>query len=64
MNPEILKLLLSLSPELMALAKDAIVLFKKHPQLTPDLLVLVVSAIHTANADTLSVIATDQASHQ
>lgn len=63
MSPALLQLIIMGEPLAMTLAKDIAALFKKHPQLSPDDIALIVGAIHTANADTLAVIAADQAAH-
>ncbi len=63
MIPAILQLILTLEPLAVPLIKDIASLFKAHPQLTPDMLMALVTAIHQANADTLAVIAADEAAH-
>jgi len=63
MTPALLQLIIALAPEVPALVKDIASLFKAHPQLTPDMLAALITAIHCAKADTLAVIAADQAAH-
>lgn len=63
MTPAILQLILTLEPLAVPLIKDIASLFKAHPQLTPDMLMALVTAIHQTNADTLATIAADEAAH-
>ncbi len=63
MTPATLQLILALEPLAMVLAKDVAALFKKHPQLTPEQILSIVTAIHETNADTLAIIEADQAAH-
>ncbi len=63
MSAAILQLIIQGEPLVFALAKDLIALAKKHPQLTPEDLSLIVTAVHGTNADTLAVIAADEAAH-
>lgn len=64
MTPAIIQLILTLEPLAVPLIKDIASLFKAHPQLTPDMLMALVTAIHSVNADTLAIIAADQATPQ
>ncbi len=59
-NPAIINLLVAEAP---VLVEDIVALFKKHPQLTPDVLAQLAAAVHAVNADTLKTIAADQAAH-
>jgi hypothetical protein len=64
MTPAVIQLILALEPLAVPLIKDIASLFRAHPQLTPDQLMLIITAIHTADADTLATIAADQAAHK
>lgn len=62
MNPtQIIQLALALEPLVLPLINDVKALLAAHPQLTLDQITAVVTAIHSANADTLATIAADQA---
>jgi hypothetical protein len=56
-------LAVALEPALVPLIKDIAGLFKSHPQLTPEMIASLVTAIHATNADTLAVIAAWEAAH-
>ena len=61
--PLINVLLPVLISEAPVLIEDIVALFRKHPTLTPDVLAIIVTHIHSTNADTAATIAADQASH-
>jgi len=58
-----INLAIALEPALVPLIKDIAGLFKSHPQLTPDMIMAMVSAVHATNADTLTTIAAWEAAH-
>ena len=61
MNPALIQLILTLEPLAVPLIKDIASLFKAHPQLTPEMLMALVTEIHSTNSETLAIIAADQA---
>lgn len=63
MTPAIIQLIIALEPALVPLIKDIAGLFKSHPQLTPEMILAMVNAIHATNADTLATIAAWEAAH-
>ena len=63
MNPALISLIIQLEPLAVPLIKDIASLFKAHPALTPDMLMALVTAIHTTNEDTLATIAAYEAAH-
>ena len=63
MTPAIIQLIIALEPALVPLIKDLAGLFKSHPQLTPEMIMAMVTAIHSTNADTLATIAAWEAAH-
>lgn len=63
MTPAILQLILTLEPLAVPLIKDIASLFKAHPQLTPEMLMALIQQVHATNADTLTIIAADEAAH-
>jgi hypothetical protein len=63
----IISLIAMLEPLAIPLVKDIQAIFTKYPNMTPDQMTALVqqlaTAIHATNADTLSLIAADQAAH-
>ena len=63
MNLATLQIIMALEPGFMAIGKDIWALIQKHPQLTPEMILSIVTAIHATNADTFATVAADQAAH-